>query len=289
MNNKKAFSMTEVLVTIFILGFLFTLMIPHVIQKEGTKKLIESTQIHHSKLQRAFNKAAEANNSEDPLDWKDVRLSENKANAIVKELSKHIEIITLCGNHLKGCFSTGDYRTLNGILTDVLTEDMKPYELSKNTFEIFESDNETYDSNKKLNYTKASPTAASSYFSLLDGGAVAIKTTSTKCDGLIKTIDGIERPYCGEVYIDINGASIPNTLGVDVFGFYLSGKTLIPMGFLGDSFDFNNNCLREKPKAQDTNGLGCTAWVIKNKNMEYRKCQAGSRITWTDSVTCEKK
>lgn len=284
MNFKKAFSMTEVLIIFIVIGFIFTLMVPHVIQKEGTKKFIESTQIHHSKLQRAFNKAAEANKIDNPLDWPSVKLSENKAEAIVKELSSYIPIMSFCGNGLNGCFSTGEYRTLNGILTNVISDDMKPYQNSKKSFDIFSNNEDSADTQK---YKKANPKASSSYISLIDGGSVAIKTNSTRCDGIISAVDGIERPYCGNVYIDINGASMPNTLGVDVFGFYLSEKTLIPMGFFGDAFDFNNNCLREKPKAKDTNGLACSAWVIKNKNMEYRKCQAGSRITWTEATTCE--
>ena len=76
-------------------------------------------------------------------------------------------------------------------------------------------------------------------------------------------------------------------LGVDVFGFYLSGNDLIPMGFYGDNFEFNYNCLRETPNATPANGLACTAWALKNKNMEYRKCQAGNRLSWTGAKRCD--
>lgn len=99
--------------------------------------------------------------------------------------------------------------------------------------------------------------------------------------------DPIERPLCGVLLVDVNGPSIPNILGVDVFGFYLSGNDILPMGFFGDDFAFENNCVREKPNAPSDNGLACTAWIINNKNMDYRRCQAGSRLSWTGEKHCE--
>ena len=159
--------------------------------------------------------------------------------------------------------------------------------------ETDENSNENSDENspkekpEKSHYTKANPEASSTYVSLLEGGSMVIKTNSEYCNGIIPSTDPLERPLCGVIYLDINGPAIPNMLGVDVFGFYISGNTILPMGFLGDSNAFEYNCLRETPNKNKYNGLGCSAWALKNKNMEYRKCLAGTRLEWTGATRCD--
>lgn len=36
--KKKAFTLAEVLIVMALIGFLFTLMIPHLVQKQGSQK-----------------------------------------------------------------------------------------------------------------------------------------------------------------------------------------------------------------------------------------------------------
>lgn len=295
MFKKKAFTLAEVLIVMALIGFLFTLMIPNVVQKQSSTKFIERAQIAQSTLQNAFQRVAQENDGLYPLDWESVRESSNKTEAIVKELAKKTSIMSFCGNNLQGCFSTGTYRTLNSVETNIIQEKMKPYE-SLIDFEKAKATKKKKKRNEygfddiievKLKYEDADPKNSVTYFSLLDGGSVAIKTNSTYCNGIIPSTDPLERPYCAQILVDVNGQSIPNTLGVDVFGFYLSGNDIIPMGFYGDRFTFEHNCLREKPNAPADNGLACTAWALKNKNMEYRKCQAGTRLSWTGTTRCD--
>ncbi|MBQ8668167.1 type II secretion system protein [bacterium] len=296
MFKKKAFTMAEVLIVMALIGFLFTLMIPNLVQKEGSRKYIESAQKAQTKLQEAFRKAADANDGLFPQDWESVRYSSNKSEAIVKEISKRASVMSFCGNSLQGCFATTEYRTINSIPTTILKDPMPPHQVKRSSSEYIakqkrkSSDEYDYDANeepKALEYMKADPEISATYFALLDGGSVAIKTNSTYCDGVILSTDPLERPYCASIYVDVNGPAIPNMLGVDVFGFYLSGNDILPMGFYGDDFSFEFNCMREKPNAGPDNGLACTAWALKNKNMEYRKCQAGTRIGWATTTRCD--
>lgn len=295
MSKKNAFTLAEVLVVMFLIGFLFTLMIPNVVQKQTTTKFIENAQKAQATLQTAFQKAAEDNEDLFPQDWESVRESSNKSEAIVKELSKKTSIMSFCGNKLQGCFSTEGYRTLNGVPTDILTQEMKPHQFHRDQDDyilrekVNPSDSESDNVGEKLKYTKANPKATTTNFVLLDGGSISLKTNSRYCDGIIASTDPIERPLCAKIYVDINGPANPNTLGMDVFGFYLSGNDVLPMGFYGDEFSFDYNCLREVPNAPADNGLACTAWAIKNKNMDYRKCQAGTRLSWTGAKRCEQE
>ena len=292
MFKKKAFTLAEVLIVMALIGFLFTLMIPNLVQKQSSTKFVEAAQKAQTTLQNAFTKISEENGGLYAQDWRSVRESGNKSEAIVKEIAKKTSVISFCGTSLQGCFSTGEYRTLNGVVTNILKEKMPKYEYTREPSEYIAKqkvgEDEYGDSiYKALKYTPADPETSETYFALLDGGSVALKTNSTYCKGIIASTDPLERPYCATIYVDVNGQSIPNMLGVDVFGYYLSGNDVIPMGFYGDRFSFEYNCLREKPEALPDNGLACTAWALKNKNMEYRKCQAGTRISWSDSTRCD--
>ncbi len=296
----RAFTLAEVLIVMALIGFLFTLMLPNLVQKQSSTKFIEEAKIAQSKLQDALDATVKANNGALPQDWTSVRNASNKSDAIVKELAKKLQIMSFCQDTYKGCFAGGDYRTLNGQPTKVITDDMEPYQKTSapaaytTTVTSYQNDDDdSYDQDDnqepqqvELQYTPAEPEASSTYITLLEGGSVVLKTWSTKCDGILSSTDTLERPFCGIFYVDVNGPAIPNMLGVDVFGFWLSGTSILPMGFYGDAMAFDYNCLRETTQKNKYNGLGCTAWALKNKNMEYRKCQAGSRLGWQKATRC---
>lgn len=295
--KKTAFTLAEVLIVMALIGFLFTLMIPNLAQKRSSTKFIEQAQIAQTKLQDAITKTAAENNDSNPMDWESVRASENKSEAIIKAISKKLSIMSYCGGSPRGCFASTDYRTLNGKVTTVITDEMEDFsktaepEEYKLKIKKTKTDDEGYSLDYTINakYTDADPEKSTTYINLLEGGSIALKTNSTYCDGIVLATDPLERQYCAQILVDINGPAIPNMLGVDVFGFYLAGNTVLPMGFYGDEFNFEGNCLRETPNADKYNGLACTAWALKTKNMDYRKCQAGTRIGWALSPRCEIK
>ncbi len=295
--KNRAFTLAEVLIVMALVGFLFTLMLPNLVQKQSSTKFIEEAKTAQSKLQYALDETIKANNGALPQDWESVRNASNKSDAIIKELAKKLQIMSFCEGSPRGCFSSNGYRTLNGQATRVITDDMQAYEKVSSEYE---QTNEEYSENdynsdnseenpkpkKTLTYTPADPEFSSTYITLLEGGSVVLKTYSDKCNGILSSTDTLERPFCGIFYLDVNGPAIPNMLGVDVFGFWLSGSSILPMGFYGDGMTFDYNCLRETPDKNKYNGLGCTAWALKNKNMEYRKCQAGSRLGWQKATRC---
>lgn len=76
----------------------------------------------------------------------------------------------------------------------------------------------------------------------------------------------------GIIYVDVNGLKGPNTGGVDVFQFNTSEKSL---GF-GDDMSSDVRCY--------TNPFSCSAWVIKNENMDYLKC---NDLSWNGKTKCK--
>ena len=302
--KKRAFTLAEVLIVIALIGFLCTLTLPTFVQTRGSSKFIEKAQKNRELVQVAINEVSAMNHNYTPDDWESVRTSSNKSQAIIKELSKRLKILSYCGSSPTGCFAAQGYKTLGGVKTDIVKEDMKSasesMEKESYRFDVRYEDSEfdnNYDSdsgldsnnisvtNENLDYTTANPKYSSTYVSLLEGGSLVLKTSSTYCNGKMATSDGLDRPLCGIVYIDVNGPDVPNILGVDLFGFYLSGTSLLPMGFYGDDFKFSENCRRDL-KNNKANGLACSAWALVNKNMDYRKCVAGKVIDWTTKTRC---
>ena len=72
--------------------------------------------------------------------------------------------------------------------------------------------------------------------------------------------------YNAEIFYDINGIKPPNKWGYDLFVFDILGEKIFPVGIPGERNFFNNTC-----SSANSEGLGCTAWVIYKGNMDYLK------------------
>ena len=81
----------------------------------------------------------------------------------------------------------------------------------------------------------------------------------------------------GSTYIDIDGPQGANKAGIDQFGFYTTMKGLIPMGGPKDNLVSFSECLQN-------GGFACTAWVLINKNMDYKNCP--NVVNWENKATC---
>lgn len=88
----------------------------------------------------------------------------------------------------------------------------------------------------------------------------------------------------GWILVDINGSKKPNKYGIDIFEFGISNKGIIPYGTDVDGFDekygFENSCA----EGYNSNGHGCTAWIIYNENMDYLHC---NDLSWHGKRKCD--
>ena len=97
--------------------------------------------------------------------------------------------------------------------------------------------------------------------------------------------------YCAIVaYIDIDGTNKgKNAMGKDRFEFFLTKNGFVPAGSPLDTLGKTDALLKSNCF---TTGVGCTAWVIQNDNMDYLKatkgaCNSGSvNLSWTNT-TCK--
>jgi len=119
------------------------------------------------------------------------------------------------------------------------------------------------------------PTELSGYkMRLISGAGILVN------DNFMGEFDPVDRnnPILGSTYIDIDGPIGANRAGVDQFGFYTTLKGLIPMGGPQDTIMKFSECV-------NNGGFACTAWVLVNKNMDYKNCP--NVINWETKIRCE--
>ena len=100
----------------------------------------------------------------------------------------------------------------------------------------------------------------------------------------------------GQIFVDVNGKSLPNTLGKDIFSFMIKKDKIIPRGLHSECNSTIRNCDKlnrasycsafstDTGAAAGHNGLGCTAWVIYKENMNYLDCD---NLDWNGKATCK--
>ena len=75
---------------------------------------------------------------------------------------------------------------------------------------------------------------------------------------------------CGDFAVDINGINTePNTFGKDIFYFDVTKNGIKPQG-REERRPFDDYCNMTKTST-DFNGYGCAAWILQNKNMDYKE------------------
>ena len=121
---------------------------------------------------------------------------------------------------------------------------------------------------------------------IADGATVSFRMWYGDC----KSVYGTTKPLknvCGRFTVDVNGNKKPNEYGQDMFSFYVTKQGIFPMGSENDTVVmFKKYCDRHKI-SEDTNydhGMGCTAWVLMNENLDYKYCDD---LNWGGKTKCK--
>lgn len=190
--NKKAFTLSEVLITLAIIGVVAAITLPSLIAKHQEKVTVTKLKKVYSTLSQAFLMAVTEYGP--PYDWEsysyedenDETVSRFYADNLVNQISK----IKDCGFKSEGCFAE-DYKKLNGG--------------SERDFE-----------NLNNRYYK---------FIISDGMACAIEGYEPDPRGKTDTSS------YGEIWVDINGKKGPNTCGKDLFLFVYTAQQVLPYSY----------------------------------------------------------
>lgn len=219
MYNKQAFTLAEVLITLGIIGIVASMTIPVLMQKNQEQVTVAKVKKFYSIMNQALLFAIKDYGYVNEWTFIDPEEEEGKkpksSDRFVNYIKPYLKISKDCGGK-SGCIAPLSYKQLNNNLWG------------------------NYDSNQW--YYK---------MILIDGSYLWIRTNSTECN----TSDAGTKNVCGIIWTDINGKQAPNTIGKDVFVFFIQKDRIIP--------HTNDDC------KIGGFGWGCAGYILQYGNMGY--------------------
>lgn len=243
--KNNGFTLAEVLITLGIIGIIAAMTLPTLIQKQQEKIKVTQLKKIYSIFSQVFERIVSESGFE-PKDWGMGGMHDRDSHKIfAKKFIPYLNIMNNC-------------------------VDMNSADATKYCGSIYSN--------------------PSSYANvrLIDGTTVIFRLWNPVCDwkfGNSKQMQNV----CGTISVDLNGSKEPNTPGQDLFAFYFTNYGIVPIGTQQDTkLTFNTYCDKNKTWGSQiggyTNGMGCTAWIIYNENMEYLHC---SGLDWSSKTKCK--
>jgi type II secretory pathway pseudopilin PulG len=247
-NILKAFTVCEVLIVLGILGIVAEYTIPPLVRDFQTQVAIASLKTAYSIISQAYTFAVAENGPPDYWGLTDNDSSGIGATNLLNAFAPYLKIMKNCGTG-EGCYPTVTWR------------------LNKTSY---------------LNYNTKTDHAK---IILNNGYLIAFYSKSTDCSANYGTSLALSN-MCGTIHVDINGFKGPNQWGIDYFSFFVTKYGIIPIGSYAEIINSENKTnFEEHCKDKTTaDGLGCTAWVIYNGNMDYLKCDD---LSWDGKTKCD--
>jgi len=223
--KRCAFTLAEVLITLGIIGVVAAMTMPTLIQKHQEQVTVTRVKKFYSLINQTLLMAIKDNGYVD--EWNFIESDEDSGNILSDKFAgyfkPYLKIAKDCGSNA-GCLGyTKKVNLLSG------AEHNTNYEINKSYYKMILTDG-TY------------------MWMRRDWGT---ETNSQPCNDS----DGGLAKVCGAIWIDINGKTQPNTIGKDIFIFYIQKNRIMP--------SLKNDC-----KA-DNNGWGCTNYILQYGNMNY--------------------
>lgn len=231
----KAFTLSEVLITLLIIGVVASITIPVIIKKASKAVNVAQLKKVQSSLEQAFMLVTmdhEGSILKCPNISSSTGSASDSANAM-NEFATKMKVLKICGSGL-GCLYASPLRFLGG---DKWVNNL--------------------DTTMENSFGKAI---------LADGTMMMIDLYNQKCTYQPDSAPAGSLLYhavCGYIQIDTNGASGPNQYGRDYFGFWIAQTGIYPFGIYSDgtSCDINSS--------EYSSSIGCAGKVIAEGAMNY--------------------
>ena len=238
---KKNFTLSEVLITLVVIGIIAAITVMILITDIQEKATVQRVKQAYSMLSQAYGIILKDEGS--PDEWGMQGMYDDISHKILaKKFIPYMKVQTDC--------------------TDMTS---------------------THQSGKYCS-SRYSDIASYSSFTTINGLVFTFRSWNKNCTSRY----GYVKNVCGQIIVDINGNKNPNVLGRDLFSFYFTKDKIYPIGTNGDSISLYNYCTNIRafgqPYGNYANGMGCTAWVIYNENMDYLRC---SDLSWEGKKECK--
>ncbi len=253
--SKAGFTLAEVLITLGIIGVVAAMTIPNLIQNYQEKMFVNKLNQSYSQLLQAFRLMVDEYGTIDT--WTD---DTDERKALVYERLPQFIKISSCDRWK--CL--GKSYTLEGDVKSSrnLAYESDPYSMQNGSVLVF-------------------PTRYAAMSGECTQNMAMDQSFNTDHSGQV--FWGTYMQGCGKFYVDLNGSSGPNIFNFDTFLFKIVKDGIVPAGGSKENIwtDTFSQCLGTESKGHFPGY--CTAWVIENKNMDYRHCK---NLSWTGSRSC---
>ncbi len=266
--RKAAFTLAEVLITLGIIGVVAAMTLPTLIQnqqeKEKVVRLKKAYSVLNSALQRAITEDGPISS------WSGINKSDTESDAPDDEKEEIIQANT---------------ETYNSFMSHI-----KPYLNFVKYCNYRDASCEVVYDRYSLDGTRYSTMTERAI--LADGtGIISIWIDSPTCELNLGSSKPLQK-VCGQLFVDIKANNKGRKItGDTVFLFYITEFGLYPMGSAMENqnshdtrppYNFETHCNISQSKL--LNGYGCTAWVLENENLDYKKC---SDLSWSGKRKCK--
>ena len=251
-NQKAGFTLSEVLITLGIIGIVAAMTMPSLIQKHKEKVLINQLKVVYNQLDNAFNYAISENG---PINtWSDKANINDYYDSFVIE---NLNVAKIC--KWSSAPTAGDGCWGN------------PYSLRDGRY--------TTKGVSRQSFVLANGASIIFYGSNGDNIHSAWCTKSKSANDTERYLGN-----CGTITVDVNGKKPPNQYGVDLHQFNIFNDGIDLLGKQVDTnggTSFANGCLK---KIYTGGTISCSAWVIINNNMDYLHCDD---LSWAGKNKCD--
>lgn len=245
--EKRAFTLAEVLITLGIIGVVAAMTLPTLITKYREQVTMHQLEKAYNTMSRGYEMAVNGEEGT-PDTWGLTGEKLQDPTIILTILSRYIKQLKIC-NKAAGCWPNVRYIQKNGTLGVNI--------------------------NTSSSYGKA----------IINDGMLMYVWSDhmANCEGNRGTTQEFQS-VCATLTVDVNGYKLPNRFGEDTFSFVMTKYGIYPQGSQADLLaSMTASCKDAGDNTSATNGLGCTAWVVINKNLDYLHCKG---LSWNGKTSC---
>lgn len=250
--NKRGFTLAEVLITLAIIGIIFVLVIPIVVQNSVDKANAAKLSSTIYDIEEAFQTAIlfeKTNSLYETQMWAEAPVNAKKGDKakFVEELDKYLK-------------------------TNTYKKSFSEFYGAKKVYSIT-------DNGDKGSIIDKFPYISETFAITLKNGVVIFLSTFDNASSIAEETKKAKKENCSlntkaaEIVIDVNASEMPNVIGKDIFFFILGedghlypfgGKDVarITSGGEWNSADSTFACTDSIKGASTAKGLGCTARII---------------------------
>ncbi len=223
-SKKEAFTLAEVLITLGVIGIVAAMTIPTLINNYQEKVTVTKVKKMYSLLYQAVKLAEVDNGSVNT--WSLPLATDGGSQTFYNYIKPYLKVTKEC---------------LEDNSADCIDANLTYYYLNGNKWD---SPNVDYIDERYVRII------------LADGSLIWLRTNFDKsgCNGNNNSLSNV----CVEFWYDVNGSTPPNTIGRDIFSWFLAMKN--NESIFSDNTD---DCYK------DNMGWSCIKWILEHDNMDY--------------------